>query len=292
MLIVENNDAGRFWTIGDPVSQLSYAGEVVVAFDPSKSNMAMVVGTPEGTILNVLEFSGNNRKRGPAMDTTDYCNEVRSFLSEYLRDVRLYCVGVEQAIQKKGNEFYHSSMVLTEIRGNLLNFFLEKFNVKVIEINNWAWKHTILPQGYRQKYGKGSKKWFTECMPESPYAYFFEADVTDCICIYWYMIQKQCANYTIYCDRFEVCNIPYKYCYMPWNSGENVQSKTRQQEVLFNNRFSLEENIAYYVNRILGMFYFYIDVDDIPTKSIYGKSVGFLFSSIEDTKVKVVVCRA
>ena len=54
MLVVERNTTFVQWGIGDDVHPLEYAGDVVIAFDPSKSNMAMIVGTPDGTILNVL----------------------------------------------------------------------------------------------------------------------------------------------------------------------------------------------------------------------------------------------
>ena len=288
MLVVENNQSGVFWSMGDTVKTMDYAGEVVIAFDPSKTNMAMVLGTPDGTVLNVLEFSGNNRKRGPVQDTTVYCNEVRAFLSTYLRNVKLYAVGVEQAIQKKGNEYYHSSMVLTEIRANILNFFLEVFNIKVIEINNWSWKHAVLPEGYRGMYMKGSKKWFLDYMPKSPYAHYFEADVTDCLCIYKYMIGKFCSGYSMYCNTYEPCNIKYDYLIMTWDTTNPPDVK----EVLYNNRFSFEENVGYYVNRIVGRFMMEVNVDDIPIDKIYGKTIGYHFQHIEDEKVKVMVWRA
>ena len=96
------------------------------------------------------------------MDTTVYCEEVRQFLKQYLVNANIYFVGVEQAITKKGMEHHHSNMVLTEIRGNILNFFLDQYNVRVTEINNWSWKAGVLPKGYRGKFEKGSKKWFQD----------------------------------------------------------------------------------------------------------------------------------
>lgn len=288
MLVVENNVSHVIWSVGSPINPMDYAGEVVIAFDPSKSNMAMVLGTPDGTVLNILEFSGNNRKRGPVMDTTVYCNEVREFLSIYLKNVKLYMVGVEQAIQKKGNEFYKSNMVLTEIRANILGFFLEEFGIKVVEINNWAWKHATLPEGYRGQHQKGSKKWFLDKHPESPYAHFFEADVTDCLFIYQYMIDKMCNEYTLFCNKYEPCNIKYDYCIV----SQDTELPPDARSVLYNNMFSFEENVGYYVNRIVGRFMFECDRDDIPFDKIYGKVLGYHFNYIDDQKVKVLVWRA
>ncbi len=286
MLVVDHNTHSTYWGLGDTVNPMSYAGEVVVTFDPSKTNMAMVVGTPDGYILNTLEFSGNNRRRGPVMDTTVYCEEVRSFLKSYLSNVTIYMVGVEQAIQKEGNNHYRSSMVLTEIRGNLLNFFLEVFGVKVIEVNNWSWKFAILPEGYRSKYEKGSKKWFLNTMPDSPYSKYFEADMTDCICIYWYMISKMCSGYSCYCNQYEKCLFTYQYFFSPIGSDlGNVR------ELIYNPMFTLEENIGYYVNRVLTSFYMKIAVNKISLDYIYGHAVGFDIHDLGCDDVKVVARR-
>lgn len=287
MLIVEQNTTHVNWSIGDDVHPLEYAGDVVISIDPSKTNMAILIGTPTGTILNTLEFSGNNRKRGPVMDTTIYCDEVRAFLRAYLKHANLYMVGVEQAITKQGTKFHHSNMVLTEIRGNILNFFLEEYNLRVIEINNWSWKSNILPQGYRSQFEKGSKKYFRDYFPESPYTYYYEADMTDCICIYWYMCKERCKSYVLQCNRVEQSLSGYNYTYVPADSAvcDNLQ------EVNFNPRFSIEDNLAFYSNRILNTFCMTIPVDNVDTDSIYGRSMLFNKNNLNDVHIKVVAVR-
>lgn len=287
MLVVERNEKFVHWSIGDIVHPMEYGGEVVVVFDPSKTNMAMVVGTPDGTILNTIEFSGNNRKKGPAMDTTLYCEELRKFLAVYLSKVKLYLVGVEQAITKQGTSYHHSNMVLTEIRSNILNFFLEEFGMHVVEVNNWSWKYAILPEGFRSKYEKGSKKYFTKYLSDSPYAHYFEADMTDCICIYWYLVKKECSNYTVYCNRYEDSLNDYQYCYV------SVTSKITEdmREVTYNPRFDIETNLNYYANRVVGAFFMLVDISSIDISTVYGHSVGFLSTDLESSKVKVVVTK-
>ena len=287
MLVVDHNTIYVNWNLGDIVRPMEYSGDVVVVFDPSKTNMAMLVGTPDGDILNAIEFSGNNRGRGPVMDTTKYCEEVRNFLSIYLSKVKLYLVAVEQAITKKGVTYHHSSMVLNEIRGILLNFFPEKFNIRVIEVNNWSWKFGVLPDGYRSQSEKGSKRWFLECMPESPYAGYFAADMTDCVCIYWYVVKNKCTNYSCYCNQYEECTSEYMNYYVPLESTTTDDMR----EVSYNPRFTVEENLAFYVNRLLGFFYMVIDVDKLNVQDIYGKAVGFQESDINCLKVKVVAKR-
>lgn len=286
MLVVENNTIHKFWGIGDTVHPLDYSGDVIVVFDPSKTNMAMIVGTPDKTILNTLEFSGNNRTKGPVMDTTQFCLEVRHFLTRYLSKCNLYLVAVEQAITKQGTSYHHSNMVLTEIRSNLLNFFLEQFGIKVIEVNNWSWKFAILPEGYRSKYEKGSKKWFVENMPESPFAHYYQADMTDCICIYWYLVSKKCANYTCYCNKYEACSSEYMYFYAPLDSSVTNDAR----EVTFNPRFTVVENLNYYVNRIFQPVYMQIPIET-DLGEVYNHAFGFEFSNMDDKTIKVVARR-
>ncbi|MCM1215109.1 MAG: hypothetical protein NC548_11385 [Lachnospiraceae bacterium] len=288
MLVVEQNTTTVNWSRGDVVHALEYAGDVVVVIDPSKTNMALIIGTPQRQILNVLEFSGNNRGRGPAMDTSLYCEELRCFLREYLRNCNLYTVGMEQAILKKGKFVqYHSTMVLTEIRGALLNFFLEEFNVKVNEINNWSWKSGVLPDGYRSNKEKGSKRFFQEHLADSPYAYYFEADVTDCICMYWYLCDNYCSKYSLYCNRVEKSLSGFTFSFVPFNS----EVCAKLQEVIYNPRFTLEDNITYYTNRILNTFCLEIDTVDVPISAVYGHSLLFDKSNLHDKKVKVVAVR-
>lgn len=287
MLIVEQNKTFVDWTIGCEVVPIDYTGELVVTFDPSKSNMAMVLGTPTGSILNVLEFSGNNRKRGPAMDTTVYCEEVRQFLRQYLTNANLYKVAVEQAITKKGMEHHHSNMVLTEIRSNLLNFFLENFGVRVMEVNNWSWKFAILPEGCRSMYEKGSKKYFRKYEPWSPFNDYFEADVTDCVCIYRYVVQNCCNDYRLYCNRAEPCLVDYSYAIYPSDSEvcKDIQS------VIKNPTFTVKENLDFYVNRILKTFCMEVDIAELELEDMYGKSAMFEIGNLNDVTCRLVVAR-
>lgn len=286
MLVVENNTNAVNWGINGAVNPLIYGGDVVVVFDPSKTNMAMLLGTPDGTILNTIEFSGNNRRSGPTMDTTQYCQEVRAFLKRYLAKAHIYMVAVEQAIHKKGFEYYTSNMVLTEIRANILNFFREIYGIEVIEINNWSWKHATLPEGYRGQFQKGSKKFFQDKMPNSPYAHYFEADMTDCICIYWYLLSQKCGSYVMLCNRSETAIVDFEYAIYP-DSGYTDQLK----EVTYNDAYSIEDNIAFYVNRLSKPFALTVPVNKLSMEQIYKSATFFENKDIFTKNVKVVACR-
>lgn len=287
MLVVENNRTHVQWRAADAVNPISYGGEVVIVFDPGKTNMAMIIGTPDGTVLNHIEFSGNNRGNGPVMDTTIYCNEVKEFLRKYLQKARIWFVATEATILKKGRDYYHSNQVLNEVRANLLQFFLSEYGIHVEEINNWSWKSHILPEGYRSQKFKGSKKWFHDVNPTSPYNFYFNADMTDCVCIYWYVVEYMCTNYTMICNRSEVAISQYKYTIVP----KSFSTGSKVTVVQFNNVFSLAQNIAYYTNRILHSFVMEVPVDCFELKDIYGNVQMFEKGNLWDKTVKVVVCR-
>lgn len=287
MLIVENNTNFFNWGLGCDVTPLEYYGEVVVAFDPSKTNMAMVIGDPLGNVITTFEFSGNNRRRGPAMDTTRYCQEVREFLAKLLCNVRLYAVAVEQAILKRGTNYYHSSMVLTEIRGNLLNFFTEHFGIRVLEINNWSWKSHVLPQGFRSQSEKGSKRFYQTYMPDSPYSHYFEADMTDCLCIYKYVIDSFCTNYVMFCNRVESCPVQTECWYCP----NSFPLEDSMPSVAFNDRYSVKDNLAYYTNRLTKPFVMQVPLEFLEIQEFYGRVSGFTVANCDDECVKVVCKR-
>lgn len=284
MLVVQENKYAVNWHIGADVKPLMYRGDLVVVIDPSKTNTAMAFATPTGDVLNILEFSGNNRRRGPVQDTTVFCNELRQYLRQYLVNANLYCVAVEQAITKKGQNYHRSSMVLTEIRGNILNFFLEVFNIKVLEVNNWAWKSHVLPQGYRSQSEKGSKRYFHDYFPDSDINDYFEADVTDVLCILQYVLDTQCSGYSCVCNRVEPALDSYKYFY---TSTSNPYIKG--QVVKYNPMFSIKENLDFYANRYLTSFSMDVPVEDVDANDVYGKCIVFNWDNLKDETVKVVV---
>lgn len=291
MLIVAENQPGFFWHVGNPVVPLKFYGDVIVVFDPSKTNMAMIVATPKGEHLAHIEFSGNNRRRGPVDDTSVYCYEVRQFLRQYLSCCKVYLAATEQAITKKGNRKgmafnHHTNMTLTEIRANIIGFFLETYGLRTLEINNWSWKHAILPEGFRSPFEKGSKKFFVQYYPNHPLSAFFEADMTDCACILQYVVNQYCKGYTIYCSAPEEKLTDYNYTLVrPDFDLPNAMS------VLYNPNYSFELNLNYYANRMLGVFTVLTDVEFLTLDNIYGHSLNGNFNCLDNDKVKAVVNR-
>ena len=290
MLVVINNMMSFHYHYGDPIKPLACAGDVIICIDPSKTNMAVLIGSPFGEIYSILEFSGNNRRSGPTMDTTEYCSEFSEFLRRYLANVRVLDCAVEKAITKKGMEHHLSNMVLTEIRGKILGLFSEEYGIaaKQAEINNYSWKHDILPDGYRGHGEKGSKRWMQDFHPESPLCNYFEADATDVFCIYLYKIRRIKDRYVITCNKHEGALGKYSYGLYP-----NYMDQTPNTlKFDYNKHFTLEDNAVFYGNRSTKVGIAKVGIDSLTLDDIYGFTYGFTEPTDDNTEVRVVVSRS
>lgn len=278
MQIQINLSAPFEFKAGQKIKPFNFCGDIVLATDPGKTNMAMAVGTPFGTQLCILQF----RAPGSAYDTSDYCHDFKDFLTRYFEGCRFFYFGIEQAISKKGMNHHHSSMVLTEIRANLIDLAYSLTGQKPLEINNWAWKYAILPDGMRSQSEKGS----TRFLPEI-YKRYGNADVTDAICMYRYIIEKQCGPYVIFPNRAEKALAPYKAFLVP--SGSKMASTARRFQ--YEKSLSLEENCAFFANRTWEKGVASVDVSSLSLEDIYGRAMGFVPSNSRET-VEVVVVRS
>ena len=263
---------------GQKIKPFNFCGDIVLATDPGKTNMAMAVGTPFGTQLCILQF----RAPGSAYDTSDYCHNFKDFLTRYFEGCTFSYFGIEQAISKKGMNHHHSSMVLTEIRANLIDLAYSLTGQKPLEINNWAWKYAILPDGMRSQSEKGS----TRFLPEI-YKRYGNADVTDAICMYRYIVEKHCGPYVISPNRAEKALAPYKAFLVP--PGSKMASAARRFQ--YEKSLSLEENCAFFANRTWERGVASVDVSSLSLEDIYGHAMGFVPSNSRET-VEVVVVRS
>lgn len=272
--------------VGDPVPNLRYTGQAVVVLDPSKTNCALVVGDPGGEIQIIVEMTGNNWRVGPVMDTTQYCSEVKDFIRRLLVDTEVYMFKAEQAITKKGMNHHHSSMVLTEIRAALLGLAYEEygFHKEQVEVNNWSWKHGILPEGYRSQNEKGSFRYFWQYLKDDTYLDYFEADVTDCVCIYQFVIKNIKDTYRIVCTQKEKARKEYKLAIMP-----SYVDTGDYRPFTYNPSFTVEENAAYFVNHSRRSGIAEMKIPFIPMESIYRLSSGFMKVPKENVRLVVAI---
>ena len=289
MLVQVNNGPITYFSRGDYVEPLRVSGDVVICIDPSKTNMACLIGSPFGEVYSIVEFSGNNRRKGPTMDTTDYCSDFVDYLRQYLKNVNVYDAAVEKAITKRGMEHHHSNMVLTEIRGKILGFFSEEFGIrdKRVEVNNYSWKSAILPQGYRGHGEKGSKRYIEDRFPGSPFCYYFEADATDVLCIYWYKIKSYKDTYQIVCNKKEELLHPINIGIYP----QYMDNVPNMRKFKYNNHFSLSDNVAFYSNRSATTGIAEVKVQDLSYEEIYKYACGFSVVDLSLEDVRVVVAR-
>jgi hypothetical protein len=260
---------------GDKVSPLRAAGEVVVAVDPSKSNMAVVIATPNRQLLSVLQFSAPGRDN----DNSVYCQDFKDFLRRYLSGVTLFDVGIEKAILKKGMEYYYSSMCLTEIRAALIDLFLSGFKTRPLEVNNHSWKAAILPEHLRTRStGKGSTKLFPEM-----YRTYGSDDVTDAFCVMLYLTLDSHKTYNPLCDRAETPLFKPKITLLPKQVCGLFQAR-------FNPRFSLTENAVFYTNRYPRKIYFDLPVSSLSAADVYACETIF-YSVTDASEIGAVVWR-
>jgi len=266
------------YTAGKQVPPFPFKGDIVLATDPGKTNMAMVLGTTFGTQLCILQF----RAPGSQYDNSDYCRDFKDFLTRYLEDCRVEIFGIEKAISKKGMNHHHSSMVLTEIRANLIDLAYHLTGNKPYEINNWAWKYAILPDGMRSQSEKGS----TRFLP-GVYQTYGNADVTDAICMYRYLIQKHGSTAALIPSGSEKPVAKYKYHIVP--KGHRLTNSARRFQYVPG--LTLEENCVYYINRTWERGVATVPVTALALEDIYSHAVGFVGNYNEQT-VEVVVVRS
>lgn len=279
------NGPAKRYSAGMTPPSLNYTGDIVVAIDPSKTNMAIVIGDPGGEVISIVEMSGNHWKTPKAaMDTTDFCIDARDFLKQYLSCANLYIAGIEKAITKKGMEHHHSNMVLTEVRSMLLNFFKLEYGLsdKEVEVNNWSWKRAILPDGYRSTYEKGSVRYFAEYLNDTTYVNYFEDDVTDAMCIYLYLTRNTKNTYTIACNKEERSDKDINIQLMP--SHADMLSN---RKFTYNPTYSPAQNAYYFANRSTRAGISKVDIKALSIADIYKYAYGF--TSIPKDSARLVV---
>jgi hypothetical protein len=179
----------RTWYDGAPIARPSETVPLVVAIDPSKTNLAIAISTVLGDPPLLYEISGKN------MDTTVYCSVLRGFLATLFKDCTMASVYVEQMIlpsnKKRGEQGTHRSFitveVLSEVQANIKAFFYDFTKVVPQMINNQDWKKAILPYGYNKRGEKGSKTFLAE---ENEIYEFYSDDLTDAICLHRYAMNR------------------------------------------------------------------------------------------------------
>lgn len=266
--------SGDWHTFSDPerVTPLAYGGDIIIAIDPGKTNMAFTVGDPFGVVLSYVEISGKG------CNTTQYCTDFVNFFKRYLAYCHPIRIGVEAAVSYKGMQYHVSQMVLTEVRANILQMITAQYGLAPIEINNWAWKKAILPEGYRSTSEKGSLRYLATVG-------FTKAthDVTDSICMYLYLQRSMPKYKDPYCDKVE--DTPFKYkvvifsddCFSPAEGLWTYQ---------YNPKFTLKDNVSYYVNRTRGNGYLVVPASALTLEDIYNNQC-VSFGPTEELKVVI-----
>lgn len=244
-----------------------YAGKnLVIAIDSSKSNSAMVVGKPDGTILDDYEISG----AGANVDVYDLCADTRQFIKELFRGAYIRFVGIEDIITKKektykGIDIHQSRAKITAVFNNFIFAFEEYYGIRPKPINNWAWKSNVLPEKYRKKdHDKGSKDYFNDLGNRWAGR---KDDVTDAVCIFIYIMKL--IPIKVKGDLTVISPPKYDYQYAIFPETFDMVDGSKEFEIRASGTF--EQIIGSVVNEINNkqFGYFYMNIEDVPLSAIY-----------------------
>lgn len=265
MRVRKNMEEEFFFFEGDYVEPLECDEPVLVVTDPSKQNMALLVGTLYQTQV-IYEFSGKDYN-GKAIDTVDYCLQVREFITKLLANCRILEFSQEEAIDKGGLQYFKSSLVLRDIRAFSIVTAKDLTGKKPHFINNWTWKTDVLPDGYRGQKEKGSKRYLADFV-DPIYAEYTD-DVTDVICMYLHRRKVYLKDAKIRCVRSEDKKNKYNYFITDISN-----MKSNMQEFQYNSNFSLTDNLNYFTNRAKGAGYARIDLSKVSPIEMVGHSLA------------------
>lgn len=254
MRVRKNNSTVFYFHSGDYVEPLQCAEPVLVVTDPSKQNMALLVGSLYQSKV-IYEFSGKDMN-DRAIDTVDYCIEIREFMTKLLKDCDILEFSQEEAIDKKGLEYFKSSLVLRDIRAFSIVTALDLTGRKPHFINNWTWKTDILPDGYRSQKEKGSVRYLADYV--DPIYATYTDDVTDVICMYMHRRKTLTKGMKITCVASEDKKSDYKY-YIT----DKSHVKDSMKEFKYNPSFTMKDNLNYFTNRTKGAGYAKLDLSKV-----------------------------
>lgn len=128
-----------------------YSGrEVTIGIDSSKTNSALAVGDETGKIIDIVELNGAND--GTTEEAVlKLCMKQRQVLQSLFNGAHVSAVGIEDIITKNNGQkesgitVHMSRFKITAVFMSFIFFFQESFGVTPELINNWEWKHAVLP---------------------------------------------------------------------------------------------------------------------------------------------------
>lgn len=241
------------------IEPLNIKTPIYVANDPSKTEGALLIGDEYGSILKIYTTSAvyeDGRE-----DTTSYCEDLRAFHLQLLEGSNILVYSKEATIMKDGSKFYHSMKVLESISKTLQDVANQLTGRDAFEINNWTWKSSILPDGYRSRKEKGSLRWLSDL---NFYNKALGDNITDVVCMYLHLV-KTLKKQAIVCNALELTSKKYSYYFMP-----KAEKPDGAFQFVYNKRYPLINNISYYLNRRSGIGWCDIDVNDLLQKDLLG----------------------
>ena len=248
------NQQPIWYTNQTEIEPLNFTGDVVLAVDQSKRNTAMIIATPYREILKVIQFGSP----GKVNKTSTFCDEFEGFVSNYLQRAHVVDVFIEQPTgDTHGMHFYQSAMSLMEIRARWVALSKRYWSIETHEVNNWAWKRAILPEGYRSQNEKGSARYFFTW-----YAKYGSDDVTDALGILLYGLN----TWYLHVKLLPTASVPStQYSWYIRGSPSDILAE-------YNQDLSWDDNLSWLATNVYGISSFIyprslLSKEDIESRS-------------------------
>lgn len=261
---------------------------IIIAIDSSKSNSALVVGNEYGDILNDYEISG----AGSDVDVYQLCWDTRKALTSLLKGANIIDVGIEDIITKRADskknnhlDIHQSRSKITAVFNNFIFFFQDRAGFMPRLIDNWSWKSHVLPEEYRtREHKKGSLDWFNDLGNKWAGR---KDDVTDCVCIFMYMMQGKRKTVITEIKETIPTNRQYSYAIFPTTLPIPAKSKTF---VMAGEDKDLEHYITTVVESIADNQFgiLSVKIDDVPLEMIYSSALKYNDTMHYDRKTDTV----
>lgn len=269
-----------------------YSGrEITIGIDSSKTNSALAVGDETGKLIDIIELNGSGD--GTTEEAVlKLCEKQRQALRSIFGGAHVAAVGIEDIITKNNGQkesgitVHTSRFKITAVFMSFIFFFQETFGITPELINNWEWKHAVLPEQFRSRdIKKGSLEYFRST--GSKYGNYTD-DATDSICILKYLCSKKGIVQAYKIREIETPKIPYRMFLMSESCNMDL---TAAQLFEYNSSLNLKQNADVMAN-VIGRSKAAVSVvrtADLRFEDIYGYCSG-AFKHREDNLKLIVLC--
>lgn len=257
-----------------------------VSIDSSKTNSALAVGDSNFNLIGYIEMNGANDGTSKE-DTLRLCYNERKALQVLFQGADVLSMGIEDIITKKdgsgsGIDYHLSRFKITAVFMSFITYFMDKYNLEPILINNQEWKSSVLPKELNTRdVHKGSREFIASIHPRFSN---ITDDASDAICMLMFM-KKKFKDLAV--TKIMLAELPrHEYVYKLLSGNYDFKSDVYKFEA--NHEIGLVENMNVVSNTIddnaIGVFRW--NVNDLSLSDIY----TYVYGKHDLMEKEVIVC--